>query len=145
MGERALLIHASGSKHNTKVEDRKTARDFFKPKSTSHHEVNKKECEINIQITSPLRYGLQPSPLRIIEIWPSIVKIVNHWSKLAQSKQPKCKSYEVLKGAVKNPLVVAKVNFFSFLAGHLLPYLTSYQSQKPMIPFLHSDLQQLLK
>ena len=51
MGERALLSHASGSKHNTKVEHRKTARDFFKPKSTSHHEVNKKECEI--QTTSP--------------------------------------------------------------------------------------------
>ena len=70
---------------------------------------------------------------------------MNHWSKLAPSKQPKCKSYEVLKGAVKDPLVVAKLNFFSFLAGHLLPYLTSYQSQKPMIPFLHSDLQQLVK
>ena len=82
---------------------------------------------------------------RIIEIWPSIVKIVNHWPKLAPSKQPKCKSYEVLKGVVKDPLVVAKLNFFSFLAGHLLPYLTSYQSQKPMIPFLHSDLQQLVK
>ena len=25
--------------------------------------------------------------------------------------------------------------------GQILPYLTSYQSQKPMIPFLHSDLQ----
>ena len=82
---------------------------------------------------------------RIIEIWPSIVKIVNHWSKLAPSKQPKCKSYEVLKGAVKDPLIVAKLNFFSFLAGHLLPYLTSYQSQKPMISFLHSNLQQLVK
>ena len=30
MGERALLSHARGSKHNTKVEDRKTARDFLK-------------------------------------------------------------------------------------------------------------------
>ena len=70
---------------------------------------------------------------------------MNHWSKLAPSKHPKCKSYKVLKGAVKDPLVVAKLNFFSFLAGHLLPYLTSYQSQKPIIPFLHSDLQQLVK
>ena len=59
---------------------------------------------------------------RIIEIWPSIVKIVNHWSKLTPSKQPKCKSYEVLKEAVKDPLVVANLNFFTFLAGHLLPY-----------------------
>ena len=82
---------------------------------------------------------------RIIEIWPSIVKIVNHWSSLPPSKQPKCKSYEVLKNAVKDPSVVAKFNFFSFLAGRLLPYLTRYQSQKPMIPFLHDDIQQLVK
>ena len=60
-------------------------------------------------------------------------------------KTTKCKSYEVLKNAMKNSSVVAKFNFFSFLAGHLLPYLTRYQSQKPMIPFLHDDIQQLLK
>ena len=82
---------------------------------------------------------------RIIKIWLSIVKIVNHWSSLPPSKQPKCKSYKVLKNAMKNPSVVAKFNFFSFLAGHLLPYLTRYQLQKPMIPFLHDDIQQLVK
>ena len=82
---------------------------------------------------------------RIIKIWSSIVKIVNHWSSLPPSKQPKCKSYEVLKNAVKDPSAVAKFNFFSFLAGRLLPYLTRYQSQKPMIPFLHDDIQQLVK
>ena len=82
---------------------------------------------------------------RIIKIWSSIVKIVNHWSSLPPSKQPKCKSYEVSKNALKDPSVVAKFNFFSFLAGRLLPYLTRYQSQKPMIPFLHDDIQQLVK
>ena len=82
---------------------------------------------------------------RIIKIWSSIVKIVNHWSSLPPSKQPKCKSYEVLKNAVKDTSAVAKFNFFSFLAGRLLPYLTRYQSQKPMIPFLHDDIQQLVK
>ena len=46
---------------------------------------------------------------------------------------------------MKDPSVVAKFNFFSFLAGRLLPYLTRYQSQKPMIPFLHDDIQQLVK
>ena len=82
---------------------------------------------------------------RIIKIWPSIVKIVNYWSSLPPSKQPKCKSYNVLNDAMKDLSVVAKFNFFSFLAGRLLPYLTRYQSQKPMIPFLHDDIQQLVK
>ena len=82
---------------------------------------------------------------RIIKIWPSIVKIVNYWSSLPPSKQPKCKSYNVLKDAMKDLSVVAKFNFFSFLAGRLLPYLTCYQSQKSMILFLHEDIQQLVK
>ena len=63
-GNAALLSHASGSKHNIKFEDRKTARDFFRPKSTSHHEVNKKECEINIQITSP-QENSEPKQLKV--------------------------------------------------------------------------------
>ena len=46
---------------------------------------------------------------------------------------------------MKDPSVVAKFNFFSFLAGRLLPYPTRYQSQKPMIPFLRDDIQQLVK
>ena len=50
-----------------------------------------------------------------------------------------------MKNALKDPSAVAKFNFFSFLAGRLLPYLTRYQSQKPMIPFLHDDIQQLVK
>ena len=81
---------------------------------------------------------------RMIEIWPSVVKIVNHWSSLPPSKHPKCKSYDVLKNAVKDTSVAVKFNF-SFLAGRLLPYLTRYQSQKPVIPFLHNDIQQLVK
>ena len=40
---------------------------------------------------------------------------------------------------------IAKLNFFSFIAGLLVPYLTCYQTQNPMILFLHDDLQKLLK
>ena len=82
---------------------------------------------------------------RIIKIWPSVIKIVNHWSSFPPSKEPKCKSYKVLKNALKDPFVVAKFNFFSFLARCLLPYLSRYQLQKPMISFLHDDIQQLVK
>ena len=40
-------------------------------------------------------------------------------------------------------LIVAKLNFFSFIAGHLIPYLTTCQSQKPLFPFLYDDLRSL--
>ena len=34
---------------------------------------------------------------RIVKIWPSIIKIMNHWMSLPPSKQPKCESYEAVK------------------------------------------------
>ena len=82
---------------------------------------------------------------RIVEIWPSIIKILNHWMSLPSYKQPKCKSYEVVKGAVKDPFTVAKLKFFGFIAGRLVPYLTIYQPQKPLIPFLYDDFQSLYR
>ena len=70
---------------------------------------------------------------------------MNHWTSLPPSKQPKCKSYEVIKGSIKDPFTVAKLKIFSFIAGLLTLYLTIYQSQKPLIPFLYDDLQSLYK
>ena len=82
---------------------------------------------------------------RIVEIWPSVIKIMNHWMSLPPSKQPQCKTYEVVKGAIKDLFKVTKLKFFSFIAGLLMPYLTIYQSQKPLIPFLYDDLQSFYK
>ena len=81
---------------------------------------------------------------RILEIWPSVIKIMNHWMFLPPSKQPKCKSVEVVKGAIKDPFTVAKLKFFSSIAGLLQSYLTIYQPQKPLIPFLYDDLQSFI-
>ena len=81
----------------------------------------------------------------IVAIWLSVIKIMNHWMSLPRSKQPKCKSYEVVMGAIKDPFPVAKFIFFSFIAGRLKPYLTIYQSQKPLIPFLYDNLQSSYK
>ena len=67
---------------------------------------------------------------------------MNHWMSLPGSKQTKCKSYEVVKGAIKEPFTVAKLKFSAFIAGC---YLTIYQSQKLLIPFLYDDLQKFYK
>ena len=68
---------------------------------------------------------------------------MNHRMSLPPSREAKCKSFEVVNISVLDPLIVAKLNFFGFIAGHLMPYLTTYQSQKPLIPFLYDDLQSL--
>ena len=53
---------------------------------------------------------------RLMNIWPSIVKIFNHWESLAESKHPPCKSFEFVVNAIKNELSLAKLQFFNYLA-----------------------------
>ena len=65
----------------------------------------------------------------IIEIWPSIIKRMNHWMCLPPSEELKCKSYKVAKSTIKDSFTVAKLKFFSFIAGLLKLYITIYQSQ----------------
>ena len=55
------------------------------------------------------------------------------------------KSYDTLKRAVLDELVMAEVGFFSYLAGMFKPFLIAYQTDRPMIPFLYGDLFKLLK
>ena len=74
-----------------------------------------------------------------------VLKIMNHSILLPPFKQAKCKSYEVVKDAIKDHFAVAKLKFSSFIASHLKPYLTIFQSQKPLISFLYDDLQSLYK
>ena len=36
--------------------------------------------------------------------------------------------------------MVAKLEFFSYIAGIVEPYVAAYQTDKPMIPFMYADL-----
>ena len=82
---------------------------------------------------------------RLIEIWPNIMKLVNHWLGLKKSDRPSSKSFFTVSSAVDDILLPAKLSFFSFIAGILEPYLKAYQTEKPMLPFLYTDLKQLCK
>ena len=72
-----------------------------------------------------------------MEIWPELAKIFEYWLRLPKSKQPKSKSFEAVKDAIDAVLCPAKLSFLSYFAGLIQPFLTCYQSDKPMIPFLH--------
>ena len=82
---------------------------------------------------------------RLIQIWPNIVKIVKFWLGLPKRKQPSGKSFDAVNLAVKDPLTTAKLSFFSYIASILQPFLTKYQTQKPMIPCLYGDLTKIYK
>ena len=76
----------------------------------------------------------------LLEIWPELVKIFEYWLRLPKSKQTKSKSFEAVKDAIDDVLYPAKLSFVSHFAGLIQPFLTCYQSDKPMIPFLHDDI-----
>ena len=63
--------------------------------------------------------GDQAVANRLKEIWPNIVKVISYWESLPKSRRPSSQSYDnVIKG-VKDDWIVAKLSFFSFLAGTL--------------------------
>ena len=81
---------------------------------------------------------------RAILVWPHIVEIVRFWQKLVPSKQPKCKNYTTLKEAAYDTLMIPKLQFFTYVASVLEPFLRLYQTDAPMIPFMYFDIKNLV-
>ena len=53
-------------------------------------------------------------------------------------------SYNIVKNAVDDPLTIAKLDFFIYVAGLLEPYLKCCQSDQPMVLFIYFDLKKLV-
>ena len=76
---------------------------------------------------------------RALELWEDILKYV----KAAESKEitkPGNKSYETVVEASKDKLIRAKLQFFKCVAGQIQPFLATFQSDKPLTPFLSSEV-----
>ena len=80
-----------------------------------------------------------------MEIWVNICRIIDIWQKLAPSLKPKCKSYTTVATAVNDQLATAKLQFFSFIAMTLQPFLELYQSDFPMILYMLHDIINIVK
>ena len=74
-----------------------------------------------------------------------LLKSLDSEKKKPKSKQPKCKSYINVQKACNDIFTVARLNFFSYVAGFFKPFLKSYQSISLMIPYLYTDLSELVK
>ena len=62
---------------------------------------------------------------------------VKYWEPLCKSKGPSMKSYKTLYSNISDLLVPAKLQFFASLANIFKPYLTAFQTDCPMIPFMY--------
>ncbi|XP_042290428.1 uncharacterized protein LOC121912386 [Thunnus maccoyii] len=58
---------------------------------------------------------------------------------------PGTSSFDTLEAAQKDPLIIAKRHFYMSVIRSFKPFLTTYQTDQPMMPFLVNDLADLMK
>ena len=78
-------------------------------------------------------------------MWPNIFKISSFWQKLPKSQIPNSKSFLNLEQSINDLFTPAKLSFLSFIAGVLQPFLITYQTDDPMVPYLSNDLFNIIK
>ena len=74
---------------------------------------------------------------RADEVWVSVMKVIKRWEGLSQSQHPKNKSYKTLVKHYTDLLMVAKLKFFECIATVFKPFLTLFQTDALMIPFMY--------
>ena len=72
-----------------------------------------------------------------ILIWPHMVKYINIVDKRPKSKRPTCNSYSTVTNIVKDLLTLAKLQIFVAVASELKEFLTIFQGDTLLTPFLH--------
>ncbi|XP_047133532.1 uncharacterized protein LOC124811633 [Hydra vulgaris] len=88
---------------------------------------------------------------KAIEVWSKVVLVVDYWKSLPKSKQPGCgksgqnTSFKHLSSRTNKVLVPLKLKFFEEISGSLNTFLVSFQTDKPMTPFLVVTLEELLR
>ena len=64
---------------------------------------------------------------------------------MPKSKRPSSKSYFNVQESLDDELIIAKLQFFVYVAGIVEPFLTAFQSDKPMIPYFYFYLKSIIK
>ena len=79
-----------------------------------------------------------------LEVWASVVATV--WESLCKSKKPKNNnSFDTLVIHYQDLLMIAKLDFFAFMASILKPFLVLFQTYNPMLPFMYDELSKVSK
>ena len=81
---------------------------------------------------------------RAVEMWPSLTTYITEILKKPKSQVPTSSSFSTVKSAILNKLTTAKLEFFMSIAAAMRPYLQTFQSDGPLLPFITSELETLL-
>ena len=82
---------------------------------------------------------------RAVEMWPSLTTYITEILKKPKSQAPTSSSLSTVKSAVLNKLTTAKLEFFMSIAAAMRPYLQTFQSDGPLLLFITSELETLLR
>jgi len=77
---------------------------------------------------------------RAIQIWKNVKKYVTDIK-----QKPDNRSFKVVKESVSDPLAIAKLSFFVSVVSHLQRFLTMFQCDRPLVPFLCDEVHAILK
>ena len=80
---------------------------------------------------------------RPIEVWGPCVKLIRHYESLSKSKRPTNKFYKRLVSHYTDLLVPVKFQFFVSVITIFEPYLSIFQMDSPMIPFMFTELENI--
>ena len=87
-----------------------------------------------------------PVAQRAMDIWPNVCVYVKAVSvKRNDYTEPSSKSYRVVKDAVVDRLMLSKLAAFMSIAMQLQPYLTAFQSDNPLMPFVCGELSSIVR
>ena len=88
----------------------------------------------------------EPVAERAIFLWDDYVKLIKHYQQLAPSYRPKNNSsFDALVTAHTDKFMKVKMQIFKDVASILQPFLKSFQTDAPMMPFLPTVLEKLLR
>ncbi|CAH0549771.1 unnamed protein product [Brassicogethes aeneus] len=85
-----------------------------------------------------------PVAQRTSVILQAIKKYSESFANRPKNEHPKCKSFEILQKLVNDELLPAKLAFFEMFAREIEPFLNEFQSDKPLAPFLHTALTEIV-
>ena len=85
-----------------------------------------------------------PVVVRAQEIWDKVIMYVQRVQNGKKYATPTSKSFKIIRDAVQDPLMPAKMAASESVAKQLQPFLAIFQSDNPLLPFMASTLQKII-
>lgn len=85
-----------------------------------------------------------PAVERALEVWPSVTMYMDAL-KTKRLPNPGTSSFDTLEAAQNDPVIMAKLHFYLSGIRTFSPFLTTYQTDQPMMPFPVNNLAEFMK